>query len=519
MALTLITAVETAEQQGYLELVAALKAAIPRLRIKQIKDIHILNMDEPGNTDEEGVLFFTLQGDVLADNAVYFQSKEKLYEAAYQMVHILKNEEKLWYEKIIETNLKFNDITLKYPDLATMIKYFNRLMENPVIIYDEFFNIVAITNPLLSEYERDENDLKRYELHNLFYYKQRVMFQNQRDCFTSCNRLLFPVLFGGMPKGYLAIFDLQTPYEEMDKMILEIFANSVLTEMRRQLEIKGVESKFISDFIYDIIYRKEAKEEEIQRRAKRLNVAIDAEYCMIAINPIGKMIKSQIDTNGYITKYEFMNDRIMNNIDNFHRKVYEQDIVTKFDTTIYLLHKIGQFEREENYKTLKNECAGILKKLEELFSGMVFQIAMGDIVRGLKNVSDSYHQAWAALSYGELLHGKNSSFIVCYTDNSLLKLFGRMKEIGCLEEMIPENLQKVWDYDKTYHTQFYDTLKMYLQCSCNAKRAAEKLFVHYKTMLYRIDKLKSTFGIDLEEGSTRLFIELGIHFLDIQKKE
>ncbi len=39
MALTLKAAVETADQQGYMELAAALKAAIPRLRIKQIKHI------------------------------------------------------------------------------------------------------------------------------------------------------------------------------------------------------------------------------------------------------------------------------------------------------------------------------------------------------------------------------------------------------------------------------------------------------------------------------------------------
>lgn len=519
MVITIGTATQIAKEQGYMKLASALEEAQSRLRIKQFKNVQVLEGDGVRETEGKETLYFALRSKEQLDDTVYFSSEEQLYEAAYRMTQILKDEEKLWYEKIIDANLKFNDITLKYPSLGSMIKYFNQLMENPVIVYDEFFNIIAITNPLLSEYDRDETDLKRYELRNLFYYKQRVVFQEESLSPRSCNRLLFPVLLAGMPKGYLAIFDLETPYEEMDKMILEIFANSALTEMRRRLELQDVENKFVSDFIYDVIFRKEAKEEEIQRRAKRLNVAIDAEYCMIAINPIGKMMNSQFDTNGYITKYEFMNDRIMNNIDNFHRKIYEQDIVTKFDTTIYLLHKMGQHDENETYDTLKHDCSRILKKLNELFQGMAFQFGIGDIVKGLKNVSSSFHQAWAALSYGELLEGKNSSFIICYTDNSLLKLFGRLKEIGCLEEMIPENLQRLWEYDQIHHTQFYDTLKMYLQCRCNAKRAAEKLFIHYKTMLYRIEKLKSAFGIDLEDGNGRLFLELGIHLLDMQKKK
>ena len=508
--------ISLADKMGYTELADLLGAAKPRLNIQSIEEIKTefpsalcpktlyLALERPEETPRE--------------NCLYFRTLDMLYRTAYQLRTVLAEHERIWYERIIETNLKFNDITLKEPDLLKMIQYFHSLMKNPVIIYDEFFNITDITDEWICDYDRDENDLQRCEMRNLFYYKQRVFFCRPDAPKPSCTRLLYPVLLGGMPKGYLAIFDLETPYEEMDMMILEIFANSVLTEMRRRLELRNVEYKFVSDFIYDLIYRKEHKEEEIKRRAKQLSVTIDANYCFLAINPTGPM-NQRLDTNGYITQYEFMNDRIMNHIENFNRKIYEQDIVSKFDTTIYILHRTGQHRRDESYDDIKRYCEKLLQTLEPQFSGMHFQIGIGDIVRGLTNVSASYHQAWATISYGELINEKGRSFVVCYADNSLLKLFMRLNEIGGLEEVIPQNLQDIWDYDQRNHTQFYDTLKIYLGCNCNARRAAEKLFVHYKTMLYRMEKLKNTFHVDLEDGTSRLFLELGIHLLDMRKEK
>lgn len=512
--------IKKAKEAGYEDLACILKHAKPLLQIDTVKEFKVGCDDCGTSSDPETLYFLTGKEEKHKENSIFFSKQAEMYKMAYQMLDVMRRAELGWYDKIIEANLKFNDITLKRPDLVTMMKYFNQLMKNPVAVYDEFFNIIAITDEKLREYEEEQIEPQRYEMRNLFYYKQKVFFCGHHATKECCNRLLFPVLpaGGGIWKGYLAIFDLETPYEEMDMMILEIFANSALTEMRRQLELQEVERKYVSDFIYDLIYRKEEKAEEILRRAKGLNVAADADYCMIAIKPIGDIRGwSTTDDKNRNIQYEFMNDRIMNNIDNFNRKYFEQDIVTKFDTSIYVLHKMGQHDLQEGLDAVKAHCVKLLKMLEEFFHDMSFQIGIGDTVHDLIDIASSFHQALAAISYGEIVN-KDENYVMCYADYSLLKLFGRLKEIDCLDEMIPDNLQKIWDYDQRHHTQFYDTLKMYLNCNCSAKRAAEKLFVHYKTMLYRIEKLKSTFNIDLEDGSSRLFLELGIHLLDMQKK-
>lgn len=179
MVITIGTATQIAKEQGYMKLASALEEAQSRLRIKQFKNVQVLEGDGVRETQGRETLYFALRSKEQLDDTVYFSSEEQLYEAAYRMTQILKDEEKLWYEKIIDANLKFNDITLKYPSLGSMIKYFNQLMENPVIVYDEFFNIIAITNPLLSEYDRDETDLKRYERAIYFIINSGLFFRKR----------------------------------------------------------------------------------------------------------------------------------------------------------------------------------------------------------------------------------------------------------------------------------------------------------------------------------------------------
>ena len=311
-------------EMGYEDLTAVLEATEAKLKVHAIEGVSV------GNTSalEKAVLSFVLRtkDDALSASCVYFRDEAKMYKLAYLLSKVLREGERRWYDKIIEANLEFNDITLKEPNLVTMIKHFNKLIKNPVIIYDEFFNVMAATDEKLCDYDESSQKPQRCEMRNLFYYKQRVYFKSLLGTKRDCNRLLYPVLpaGGGEWKGYLAIFDMETPYEEMDMMILEIFANSVLTEMRRQLELQDVERKFISDFVYDLIYRKEEKAEELLRRARSLHVAADAEYCMITVRNAGVEKAAGMLEDKEAARYEFMNDRILNHIDNFHQKYFDR---------------------------------------------------------------------------------------------------------------------------------------------------------------------------------------------------
>lgn len=423
------------------------------------------------------------------------------------------------YKKLLDLTLRFADITLKAPDLKSLIIQFESVMNNPIIVYDEFFNIMISTDHRVEDYDRDPTTLEKCTLTNLFYYKQRVVFQTDELQGKCCTRLIFPVLVDGMAKGYLTIFDTLVPYLEMDFLSLELFSNFMLVEMKRLLDLKKIEAKYVSDFLYDVIYRKTNKREDIKRRAKILNISEQANYCIIAVDMLGTMKDTRLDINGYITRQEYMSERMMNNIGNFMHTRFPQDIVTKFDRTVIILHKLHQNKDEEKKNEIKSTCQWLLSNLQRIFEGMVFHIGIGTQTDDLEGIAASYHHAVSAISYGKILYRETTDFIVSDEESSLLKVFGKLKETDSLHDIIPKALLSIRQWDEDYQSDFYNTLKVYLDCNCNAKKASEKLYIHYKTMLYRLEKIERQFAIDLDDRISRLHIELGIQMLDIMEIE
>lgn len=136
MSISLEEAAARAEAKGYRKLVGFLTAQDGRIRIKQINRI-VAVTDWKEVFPEENVLYFACsadRGEGGEGQILYFSDQKTMYEAAYQMLDILHESEKEWNEKVIDTNLKFNNITLKTPDIMKMILCFNEVMKNPIII-------------------------------------------------------------------------------------------------------------------------------------------------------------------------------------------------------------------------------------------------------------------------------------------------------------------------------------------------------------------------------------------------
>lgn len=466
-------------------------------------------------------LYFTkgsCSGYQVTGNIIHFESEAEMYALAYTLSTAISQKEIARDEKIIKTSLSFNNITLKDPDFMKMIILFNELIKNPVVIYDEFWNIIVLTADYLTDYDR-HGPITKLHTNSLHYYKQSVTLTKENAPVKECNRLLFPCLYlNKTARGHLALFDVDTPYDKIDPTLLEIFANCVLVEMKRILDVQAMERKFINDFLYDIIYRKKERTSEIERKAKMFNIPMDGTYCIVAFRPLEEADIPKPDSNAFPYRREFIYERVTTHISNCHKKMYKQDIVTNFENVTYILHKISPkniHNQVEINARIKNFCQDIKNVLRDSFDGLLFQIGVGDIVTGLQNISISFYQAKTAISYGELLYGDKREFTMLYSENGFLKLFGRLKETDSLEEIIPQSLYKLREHDEKTNSQLYQTLKVYLDCNCNAKKTSERLYLHYKTTLYRLNKIKTDFNIDIESVTSRLYIELGMQLLDL----
>ncbi|CAN5277618.1 hypothetical protein BH24ACT19_BH24ACT19_10490 [soil metagenome] len=62
------------------------------------------------------------------------------------------------------------------------------------------------------------------------------------------------------------------------------------------------------------------------------------------------------------------------------------------------------------------------------------------------------------------------------------------------------------------------TLQVYFATGANASEAADRLFLHRNSMLYRLARIEKLTGLDLKNPRARLALQLGLLFVSEQER-
>ncbi len=122
-------------------------------------------------------------------------------------------------------------------------------------------------------------------------------------------------------------------------------------------------------------------------------------------------------------------------------------------------------------------------------------------------------EALDAVSFGYTIQGIEP--IITFDELGIYKLLCRYEDREELKRFIHPSLLKLKKYDDETNNQLLETLEMYIMSNQNAVKTAEGLFIHYKTMLYRLNRIKEITDLNLEDRSTMLEIEVGLKILKI----
>lgn len=70
------------------------------------------------------------------------------------------------------------------------------------------------------------------------------------------------------------------------------------------------------------------------------------------------------------------------------------------------------------------------------------------------------------------------------------------------------------EYDGERRSDLVRTLATYLAVGANASEAADRLFLHRNSLLYRLQRIGDLTGLDLKDPQARLVLQLGLLALD-----
>ncbi len=166
-----------------------------------------------------------------------------------------------------------------------------------------------------------------------------------------------------------------------------------------------------------------------------------------------------------------------------------KDFITAVDeNNVIIVKELAENEQEED---IEKYCSSYMKILEKEGLENV-RIAYGTMVGELKEVSHSYKEAKMALDVGKIFFDDRR--IIAYSELGIGRLIYQLP-IPLCKLFIKEIFggQNPEDFDD----ETLVTINKFFENSLNVSETSRQLFIHRNTLVYRLDKLQKTTGLDL----------------------
>ncbi|MGI6006856.1 MAG: PucR family transcriptional regulator [Ruminococcus sp.] len=110
---------------------------------------------------------------------------------------------------------------------------------------------------------------------------------------------------------------------------------------------------------------------------------------------------------------------------------------------------------------------------------------------------------------------KQKKTVVFFEDLDVEKILFSVDNYEILVEYLNDTLGELMMYDKSHHTDYLGTLRMYLECSGSVKQVADQMFVHRNTVNYQLNKIKQILHLDYSILEDQFRLDLAVKILDI----
>ena len=244
--------------------------------------------------------------------------------------------------------------------------------------------------------------------------------------------------------------------------------------------------------------------QELRRDSSLLGISMDASYRIIAFN-LGYS-SNQVDLNDTVKYTNILNNAIAIEFPNVK-------IQNDMDRVI-VIQEVDSARKQEEYRhELKEIVMKIQKRVASTKKDLKVCAGVGRMIEGIEHIPSSFKEATDSLMFIDILGDENEdgqSKIMIFSDMGIFKLLCQLSDEKEMMEYVPESLQKLYHYKKQQRQDLILTLKTYLEHNQNLTKTAQDLYIHYKTAVYRIERISQITGIDFDNPNEVLSVRIGL---------
>lgn len=322
---------------------------------------------------------------------------------------------------------------------------------------------------------------------------KRFIFEIPEDALKTANYYHFPIF--ELPPS--TIFS-NVVREVMERIIIN--DNRTQSILKEKLIKKNIELKYLDQFLqdwvlgkikdtYDLIFRAKSNGIEISNNDIKFNVlTIHWTNIDLSLRQKAKIVSSfrhQCLINQEIEVTLIGGDV---NFILIYPSVKEQNILIK---------KIADFM---DYRFAKH-----------------FSICIGKTVTFANNLFQSYLQSKRISDIVKKCSIKDT--YITYDDLGIFQILYLVPKSVEIDDFKNQFITPLIEYERKNNTPFIKTLICYFQNNCNVKKTSTKMYTHYNTIVYRLERIKEILHIDLENEEDKLQLQIALKFHQMDSQE
>lgn len=300
-------------------------------------------------------------------------------------------------------------------------------------------------------------------------------------------RIVGPVLERktGHNCGGLEVIELEKPFCAQDSVLAQRLAELLqhyLVFSPQRTQSMTPEERLLQE----LLFCEPGQRDQMQKRLKRFPALEAPERFYLASIPLSRAHQLTSTNQQALLQEE-----------------YPEGWFVQTETTLLLLLPGSQEEREE--EKLLSRLRTVGQRMEQtVILSMAFPSALqlGTVWRFNQEAAEAaqeMHCGAGSRSAGELFR------------EVLLRTVTRSAN---LRAFVHPMLQRLTEYDRVHETKLLRTLSVYLNKEANLHETAQALFIHRNTLVYRLQRIRSLLGLDLDDPDVRGMLRVGCALLE-----
>ena len=379
-----------------------------------------------------------------------------------------------------EIHEKLMELFLSGESLDSLVEHLSKMIDLPIILTDNNFNITHLSN----HYQDKEVEVQGESKHN-----SQIEIKVDEQIIPKNKLIIHSIKAGNQFFGYIITLknennmgnsNLQVAIEQASLLIATVFHknNAVLEK----------EKNFQNAFIRNILQGKIKSQVEAVEKAKAFGWKLEFPQIIMTIKIFTEDELAKKNSYEYILNSDFIENIFAKKIALYNDKI----------NTIYINDSLVVFINATNDN---NICKSIKKIAEEMIEKINVNFKVGisisNIIERIGQFPNEYKKIEKSIKLSDILY--KDSFVTNFDELKMFNIIEKVDDFELLNQYVDDKLGKLILYERDNDLDLMPTLKVLIENNFNLKKSAEKMYIHYNTIRYRVEKIKEL-GINIETG-------------------